>query len=60
MGTFQPLNSLVVIRNKWLILLSRLCLFLTLVNVTPKNYVVSKSKLKFPPALMVVELLAIL
>jgi hypothetical protein len=60
---FHPVNSLVVSRNLWLILLNKIGLFLNLLKHTSifkYNSKDSKSVLIFPPALVVVELLAVL
>ncbi len=35
---FHPVNSLVVSRNLWLILLSKICLFLDLAKNASKNF----------------------
>jgi hypothetical protein len=63
MRLFHPVNSLVVSRNLWLILLGKIWLFLNLVKYTTKNYLNlkdSKSVLIFYVALVVVEFSAIL
>jgi len=60
MRHFHPKNSLVVNGYLWLILLSKIGLFLNLVKHTLKNSKDSKLVLIFSLALMVVELLAIL
>jgi hypothetical protein len=60
MRLFHPVQSLVVSRNLWLILLSKIGLFLNLVKRTSKNDKDSKSVLIFSLALVVVESLVIL
>ncbi len=63
MGIFHQVNSLVVIRNLWLISLSKIGLFLILSKHTSKtvlNSHDSKSVLIFSLASVVAELLAII
>jgi hypothetical protein len=63
MGTFHTVNSLVVSRNLWLILLRKILLFFNLVKHFSKYLITleySKSSLIFSLALVVVELLVIL
>ncbi len=56
----HPVYSLVVSRNLWLILLSKILLFLNLVKHTSNNSNVSKSVLIFSLAYLISEFLAIL
>ncbi len=63
MRLFRPLNSLVVSRNLWLILLHKIWYFSSLVKYISKNFYNStdfKSVLIFSLALVVAELLTIL
>ncbi len=59
MRMFHPVNSLIVTRNCWLILLIKISLFLNLSKHTSKNYRLQICDF-FPPASVLVELLAIL
>jgi hypothetical protein len=60
MRHFHPVNRLVVERNLWLILLTKILLYPNLVKHSSKNSKDSKSVLIFYLPLVVVELLAIL
>jgi hypothetical protein len=59
MRLFHLVNSLVVSRNLWLILLSKFWLFLNLVKNTSKNSKDFKSALISSLALVAVEFIAI-
>ncbi len=59
MGISHPVNSLVVAKNQWLILLHKICLFFNEVKHTSKNFSNSKDSISVISCFSLASLVAV-